>query len=189
MTTRTIAGALTWEYWRRGTIWLVPAVAGLVIACTGSLYGLVLFATHLRYSDLRAELDVGLLAFVILPSVVLIVASFAGSRRQHVLPVSTALLVGCTLANGALAVMCMYWIIALVLGSWLDADWPLLAPAAWAATVYVLLQSVAWQAGRSRGLLIFLMGLSLFALLLGVDPLLPSCVLSAGVQNLFEGRG
>ena len=39
MTTRTVVWALTWEYWRRGTIWLVPAVAGLVIACTGLLYG------------------------------------------------------------------------------------------------------------------------------------------------------
>ena len=34
MTMRTVGWALTWEYWRRGTLWLVPAIAGLVIACT-----------------------------------------------------------------------------------------------------------------------------------------------------------
>ncbi len=112
MTTRTVAWALTWEYWRRGAIWLVPAVAGLVIACTGSLYGLILHVTRLHYSDLRAELDVGLLAFVMLPPVVLTVASFASSGRYHVLPIPTALFVGCTLANGALAAMLTYGLVA-----------------------------------------------------------------------------
>ncbi len=43
MTMRTVGWALTWEYWRRGTVWLVPAVAGLVIACTGLLYAPLLY--------------------------------------------------------------------------------------------------------------------------------------------------
>ena len=174
MTTRTVAWALTWEYWRRGAIWLVPAVAGLMIACTGSLYGLILHVTRLHYSDLRAELDMGLLAFVILPPVVLTVASFAASRRYQVLPVPTALFVGCTLANGAVAAMLTSGLVALVLGRWLDADWPLLGPACWAATVYVVLQSLAWQAGRSRGLFIVVMGLFLgFVMPLAAEYWLP----------------
>ncbi|MHB0957470.1 MAG: hypothetical protein ACYC0X_25610 [Pirellulaceae bacterium] len=174
MTTRTVAWALTWEFWRRGTIWLVPLVAGVVIAFTGSLYGSLLLVTGLRYSDLQASLDMAILTFVILPPMVLTVVSCIASRRHYVLPIPSALIAGCTLVNGALAAMCMYWIIAIVLGSLLQANWPLLAPACWAATIYVVLQSLAWQAGRSRGLLLLVAGLFLgVAMPLGVDYLLP----------------
>ncbi len=174
MTMRTVGWALTWEYWRRGTIWLVLAVAGLVIACTGLLYGPLLLVTGLRYADLRAELDTGLMAFILLPPAVLALLSRAAPRRYYALPMPTSLLVGSTLVNGALASIFAYWIVAIVLGRLLHANWPLLVPACWTATVYFVLQSLVWQVGRSRGLLILLMVLLLMIVMpLGFEYLLP----------------
>ena len=39
MTMHTVGWALTWEYWRRGTLWIVVAIAALISACTCLLYG------------------------------------------------------------------------------------------------------------------------------------------------------
>jgi len=173
MTMRTVGWALTWEYWRRGTIWLVVATAGLVMGGTALLYAALLGLTGLRYGDLRAELDSALMALVVLPPLVLVTASFAAPRRHHALPVATSLLVISTLVQGALATMCIYWFVALVLRGLFHAAWPLLLPAVWAATNYAVLQSLVWQAGRSRGL--FILGVLLYlmcAMPLGVAYLL-----------------
>jgi hypothetical protein len=159
MTTRTVGWAVSWEYWRRGTMWFVPAVAGLAILCTTLLYSALLWRTGLRYADLRHELDDGLAAFVVLPAVVLAIASWTASRRNYTLPVSTPVLVAWTLLNGSLASATLYAIVAIVLSLLLGADWPLLVPACWAATSYALLQSLVWWVGRSRGLLVLLVGL------------------------------
>ena len=60
--------------------------------------------------------------------------------------------------------------------------WPLLAPACCDSHVYVVLQSLAWQVGRSRGLFMLLLVLFLvFAMPLGVEYLLPH-LLSSGNQ-------
>ena len=175
MTTRTVAWALTWEYWRRGTIWLVPAVAGLVIACTGLLYTAVLFAhwppllrspggTRCGAPGVRHSATCGVDRRVLCRvSAALCPADFdslvcrlhVGKRRSgsdvHVLDrrARARELARCRLA--------------------------IARARRWAATVYVVLQSLAWQAGRSHGLLILLMGLFLvFAMPLGVEYLLPN---------------
>jgi hypothetical protein len=182
MTMRTAGWALTWEYWRRGTFWLVPSVAGLIIACTGLVYAPLLSVTHLHYADVRAELDTGLLAFILMPPAVLAAASLAASRRHYALPVPTSFFVVCTLANGAVASASTYWIVAIVLGSLLHTHWPLLAPACLAATVFALLQSFVWQVGRVRGSLFVLLVLFLwFVTPLTAHYLLP-CLLPSDDQ-------
>ena len=38
MATRSIGWALSWEYWRRGMIWLVPGAVGVTVGCLALLY-------------------------------------------------------------------------------------------------------------------------------------------------------
>ena len=158
MTMRTVGWALTWEYWRRGTIWLVLAIAGLVIACTGLLYAPLLLhhwppllrspcGTRCGAHGVHPPATRGVGDRVRLPR---LGGTMCCPFRRPCWSVArwpTALWQRC----------CIYWIVAIVLGSLFQADWPLLAPACWTATVYVLLQSLVWQAGRSRGLLMLLM--------------------------------
>ena len=114
------------------------------------------------------------MAFVLCHPMVLVIASCLSSRRSYTLPVPTSVLVGCTLVNGALATVSIYGIVAIVLGSVFGTTWPFLAPACTTATAYVVLQSLAWQVGRSRGLFMLLLVLFLmFAMPLGIEYVLP----------------
>ena len=135
----------------------------------------LLLVTGLRYADLRAELDAGLLAFMLLPPVALD-AGVLCRVTAALCPAHSDVLV-CRLHVGQRRSGIDVDLLdhrELVLGSLLHADWPLLAPAGWTATVYVLLQSLVWQVGRSWGLLILLMALFLaFVMPLGVEYLLP----------------
>lgn len=174
MTTRTVGWALSWEYWRRGMVWVVVALSGLVVGCIAAIYAPLLMVTGLQYSQLRAEFDAGVLVLVILPPLVLAMVAAASSRRQYVLPVATRWLALNTLLNGALASACIYCSVALALRGLLDAQWPLLLPVCWTATIYMLLQALTWQVGRSRGLFSLLLAVFLVAAVsLGVAYLLP----------------
>ena len=150
------------------------AVTGLMIACTGLFYLPLLFVTGLSYADLSAELDKGLMAFILLPPAVLAALSRTAPRRYYVLPIPTSLFVGCTLANGALASLLMYGIVSIVLGKSVSC----VLAVARARLLHgdgILLVAVARLASRPfAGLLILLIALFLMVLVpLGFEYVLP----------------
>lgn len=146
----SVGRALTWEYWRRGMYWFVAANIGLALFFTVLLYSTLLSRTGLSYSQLRTELDHGMIAFVFWPPIVLSLAGWASLRRQYVLPVSTYRLVAWSLANGLAASLIMYVTLWLAMNVLYGANWPLWQPVLCALTFYLLSQSLMWWTGRSQ---------------------------------------
>jgi len=149
MNTRSIGYALSWEFWGRGIYWFVPACALLVIALLAPVYA----AISIR-ADVRVELSHAVFGIVCWVPLVMALASRGFLRRQYVLPVSTASMVGWTMANGALAAAITYCLVALVFNSLFHSDWPLWGPAWWAAVVYVIFQAEVWSVARRGGVLL-----------------------------------
>lgn len=153
MSARSAGYALTWEYWRRGMRWFVPAIVGLTI---GFLLLSLPFhraaAAGFGWAEVGAQLrNVSTTPFRFWIGFVLAIASWTAMRRHYTLPVATATLVGWSLMNGALAAAAVYAGTALAINGALSADWPVLMPALGAAAIYVAFQAVFWWIGPSRG--------------------------------------
>ncbi len=149
MTMRSVGWALSWEYWRRGMLWLVPGAVGVTVSCLALLY----WGISGYISDpisVSADLQRALLPFVLWPPVVLAIASWEVPRRTYTLPVSTARLVAWSLANGAVATGAMSLSIALLVNALFRADWPLIGPTLYSAVAYLTIQAATWWLGRSR---------------------------------------
>lgn len=152
MMIRSVGYALSWEYWRRGMFWFVPAALAPTCVC-------MLFVTMPRVPSSRFWLDVGahlgpaLVPFVLMMPVILALASWHAVRRHFTLPVPTVRLVVWSLVNGALAAAGTYCATALAFNVVLHANWPLAIPALCSATAYVIFQAALWWLGPSRGLL------------------------------------
>lgn len=149
MIIRSVGYALSWEYWRRGMYWFVPACAVLVIALMAPGY-----AVLTRYADVRAELNHAVFGFVCWGPLVMALASRGFLRRQYTLPVGTGSLVGWTLANGSLAVAIAYWLVAMGFNTLFDAEWPFWGPAWWAVMVYAIVQATVWSVAGGRSVLV-----------------------------------
>jgi hypothetical protein len=172
MTIRSVGHALSWEYWRRGMVWFVPAVVALAVGC--SVWRVCFSPGTLRWADVGANLREALVPFLLWMPVILALASWTALRRHYALPVRTASLVAWSLANGALATAGVYCCTALTFRVGLHADWPLAIPALCAAAVYVAYQATLWWLGQSRGLL------AVLAVVV--------CASLAAVGKLCEGR-
>ena len=172
MMIRSVGYALSWQYWRRGIYWFVPACAVLVVALMAPAY-----AVLTSYADVRAELNHAVFGVVCWGPLVMALASRGSLRRQYALPVETATLVGWTLANGALAVAITYWLVATGCNALFHAGWPLWGPAWWAVVVYGAFQGAVWAAAGARGgLLLPLVCLVLLAVFAGAPTLLQRVV-------------
>jgi hypothetical protein len=145
MMIRSVGYALSWEYWRRGMYWFVPACAALVVALMAPAYGVLA-----SYADVRAELNHAVFGLVCWGPLVMALASRGFLRRQYTLPVQTGTLVGWTLANGSLAVAIAYWLVALGFNTLFHAEWPLWGPAWWAVVVYAIFQAAVWSVAGGR---------------------------------------
>jgi hypothetical protein len=170
MIIRSVGQALSWEYWRRGMLWFVPACVGLTVACLLLLAMAEAGGPSVRWADVGIHLRGGLVPFVIWIPVILSFASWTAIRRHYTLPVTTARLVVWSLANGAAAATATYLATAWVLNGVLRADWPLALPALCSLAVYVGFQALLWWIGPSRGL-VFLLAMILIALLMAVGRL------------------
>lgn len=174
MSMRSVGWALSWEYWRRGMFWFVPACAGLLV-------GFILLPGFLGGLDLRQRFLTGLrggLHWIALwPAMPLALASWTALRRFYALPVATPTLVAWSLANGALACAATYSCTALCLNALLGADWPLVGPALFSVAAYVASQAALWWIGPSRGVAVVGVHLCIGALVaagrLGVWPVAP----------------
>lgn len=149
MMIRSIGYALSWEYWRRGVYWFVPACAVLVVALMAPAY-----AVLTSYADVRAELNHAVFGIVCWGPLVMALASRSFLRRQYALPVQTGALVGWTLANGSLAVAITYWLTALGFNTLFHADLPYWGPAWWSVVVYAIVQATAWSVTGGRSALV-----------------------------------
>jgi hypothetical protein len=150
MSMRSVGWALSWEYWRRGMFWYVPACFGLLVGfilLPGFLGGLGL--RHLFFTELRGKLH----WLALWPAVPLALASWTALRRFYALPVATTTLVAWSLANGAVACAATYCCTALSLNAFVGADWPLVGPALFSVAAYVVSQAALWWIGPSRGML------------------------------------
>ncbi|MCU0963115.1 MAG: hypothetical protein MUF48_23735 [Pirellulaceae bacterium] len=155
MMMRSVGYALSWEYWRRGMLWFVPAVAGVIVAC-GSLPTLIALSINTEplayFSEAYARmLNRGIVFFLCWGPFVLALASRTALRRLYALPISTAGLVGWHLANGSLAVVGLYALVAAALNGVCRTDWPLVGPACWSVAVYCAFQAMVWTIGQSHG--------------------------------------
>ncbi len=159
MMIRSVGYALSWEYWRRGTAWFVPACVLVVVGLMAPFY-----AVLSRHAGVHGELDHALFGVVCWVPLVMALASRGFLRRQHTLPVGSGTLVGWTLANGALAVAITCWLVALSFNALFHTGWPLREPAWWAVVIYVAFQAAVWSvAGALRGLLIPVVFVALLA--------------------------
>jgi hypothetical protein len=145
MMIRSVGYGLSWEYWRRGMYWFVPACAALVVGLMAPAYGVL--ASH---ADVRAELNHAVFGLICWGPLVMALASRGFLRRQYTLPVQTGTLVGWTLANGSLAVAIAYWLVALGFNTLFHAEWPIWGPAWWAVVVYAIFQAAAWSVTGGR---------------------------------------
>jgi hypothetical protein len=167
MMIRSVGYALSWEYWRRGIYWFVPACAVLVIALMAPIY-----AALCPEADVRAELNHAVFGVVCWAPLVMALASRSFLRRQYTLPMRSGTLVGWTLVNGSLAVAITYWLVAVGFNALFRADWPFWGPAWWAVVVYAAFQAAVWSvAGGRGGLLIPIVFLTLLAVFAGPSSL------------------
>jgi hypothetical protein len=165
MMTRSVGLTLSWEYWRRGMVWFVPAVVLLSLTFAG--VGWTIKSRLGGLADFSRELQGALVAFLLALPLLLAWASVNALRRQFVLPLRTRTLVGWSLVNGAAATAGAYLSVALVCNYLWRAGWPLLGPGWLAVAGYTVAQAAAWWAGESR-----VRVLALFALwLVSVDGL------------------
>lgn len=152
MMMRSVGYALSWEYWRRGMYWFVPAALAPALVC-------LLFVIIPRVPPSFRWAQVGvfsrpmLVPFALTMPFILALASWTALRRHYALPVPTLRLVFWSMLNGALAAAGTYCGAALALNGVLHADWPLAVPAMCSATAYVVFQAALWWLGPSRGLL------------------------------------
>lgn len=162
MILRSVGYAISWEYWRRGTYWIVPACAALVIALMSPVYAV--FSIKV---DVRVELNHSIFGVVCWAALVMALASRGALRSKYTLPVRSGALVGCTLANGALAAAIIYWLVALSFNTAFHTGWPLWGPAWWAVVTYVAFQTAVWSTAGARGgvlrPIVFLVLLVIFA--------------------------
>lgn len=149
MLIRSTGYALSWEYWRRGVWWFVPACAASVAGFLAPAYGVLMDSP-----EVRVELNHAVFATIWWVPLVFAMASRATLRRLYTLPLSTQSLVNWTLANGAVAVLATYWLVALSINGLFRADWPLLLPAWWAVVIYVVFQATVWSIDKGRGFLL-----------------------------------
>jgi hypothetical protein len=152
---RSVGYALSWEYWRRGMLWFVPAVAGVIVAC-GALPTLIALSSNTTplayFSEAYTRmLNRGIVFFLCWGPFVLALASRTALRRLYSLPISTAGLVGWHLVNGSLAVVGLYWLVAAALNCVCRTDWPPWGPACWSVAVYLAFQAMVWSVGQSHG--------------------------------------
>lgn len=143
---RSIGYALSWDYWRRGMYWFVPACAILVVALMAPAYAAILIR-----ADVRVELNYAIFGVVCWAPLVMALASRSHLRRQYTLPVPSASLAGWAMANGALAVAITYWLVALAFNALFHAGWPLWGPAWWAVVAYAAFQTAVWSVQGARG--------------------------------------
>jgi hypothetical protein len=163
MMIRSVGYALSWEYWRRGMCWFVPACAALVVTLMAPGYGALA-----GYADVRPELGATVFCLVCWGPLVMSLASRGFLRRQYTLPVPTGTLVGWTLVNGSLAMAITYWLVAMGLNTFFRAGWPFWGPAWWAVTIYAILQATVWAVKGGRvALLIPVVYLVLLAIFSG----------------------
>jgi len=152
MMIRSVGYALSWEYWRRGMFWFVPAALAPTLVCW-----LLVIVPRVPASFLWWQVGVFLrpmvVPFALTMPFILALASWTALRRHYALPVPTLRLVCWSMVNGALAAAGTYCGAALALNGVLHADWPLAVPALCSATAYMVFQAALWWLGPSRGLL------------------------------------
>jgi len=140
----------------------VPACAVLVITLIAPSYGLLS-----TIPDARVELNYAIFVVVCWASLVVALASRSALRSKYTLPVRSGTLVGCTMANGALAVAVIYWLVAMSLNALFHTGWPLWGPAWWALVTCAAFQTAMWSTAGVRGgvllPIIFLVSLAIFA--------------------------
>lgn len=146
MMIQSVGYALSWEYWRRGMYWFVPACALLLIGFVTPIYGLL----SIR-ADVRAELSQNAFGVICWAPLVISLASRGALRRQYTLPVRTSTLVAWGLANGSLAAASMYWLVAASFNRLFHVDWPFWGPAWWAVVFYLACQTTVWSVAGARG--------------------------------------
>jgi hypothetical protein len=112
MLMRSAGYALSWEFWRRGVFWFVPACAALVVGLMAPPYCLLVVDGHVP-----SQLNHAAFAVVCWAPLVLAIASRGALQRLYTLPVSTQTLVAWTLTNGAAAVAVTYWLVAMSFNS------------------------------------------------------------------------
>ncbi len=161
---RSVGYALSWEYWRRGTYWFVPACAVLVIGLMSPIYAL--FST---IPVAEAKLNYTAYAVVCWAPLVMALASRDFPRRKYTLPVRSGALVSYTLANGALAVAIIYWLVAIGFNVFFQTGWPLWGPVWWAVVIYAAFQTAMWSSGVRGSLILPMALLALLGVLSGTD--------------------
>jgi len=152
MMIRSVGYALSWEYWRRGMYWFVPAALAPTLVCL-LLVIVPRVPSSFRWAEVGTFLRPALVPFALTMPFILALASWTALRRHYTLPVPTLRLVWWSIVNGALAAAGTYCGAALALNGVLHADWPLAVPALCSATAYVVFQAALWWLGPSRGLL------------------------------------
>ncbi|MCU0872450.1 MAG: hypothetical protein MUE50_08900 [Pirellulaceae bacterium] len=152
MMIRSVGYALSWEYWRRGMFWFVPAALAPTLVCL-LLVIVPRVPSSFRWADVGTFVRPAMIPFVLMTPLILALASWTALRRHYTLPLPTLRLVCWSLVNGALAAAGTYCGTALALNVVLHANWPLTIPAMCSATAYVVFQAALWWLGPSRGLL------------------------------------
>lgn len=146
MMIRSASYALSWEYWRRGIYWYVPGCALVVVGFMAPFYAILP-----DEANVRAYLNHVIFVAIYWAALVMVLVSRNLPRRQYTLPVRTGTLVGCTMANGALATAMAYLLVALGFNILFNAGWPFWGPAWWAVVVYTAFQAAMWSQGNQGG--------------------------------------
>ena len=158
MMIRSASYAISWEYWRRGTYWYVPGCALVVVGCMAPFYAILP-----DEANVRAYLNHVIFVAIYWAALVMVLVTRNLPRRQYTLPVRTGTLVGCILANGALATAMAYLLVAIGFNILFNAGWPLWGPAWWAVVVYTAFQAAMWSLGHQGGGFLSLALLAVFA--------------------------
>ena len=148
MMIRSASYALSWEYWRRGVYWYIPGCALVVVALMAPFYAILPDEVNVR-----AYLNHVIFVAIYWAALVMVLVTRNLPRRQYTLPVRTGTLVGCILANGALATAMAYLLVASSFNILFHAGWPLWGPAWWAVVVYSVFQAALWSMERGGGVL------------------------------------
>ena len=176
MMIRSASYALSWEYWRRGVYWYIPGCALLVVAFMAPFY-----AVLPNEPSVLAYLNHVIFVAIYWAALVMVLVTRDLPRRQYTLPVRTGTLVGCIMANGALATAMAYLLVALSFILLFNAGWPLWGPAWWAVVVYTAFQAAMWSQRHQGGGFLSLVLLAVFVLPCLFYQLVPKVSHTAGI--------
>jgi hypothetical protein len=152
--TRQVVTALAWEFWAGGWRALL-GVQLLLLLMPGFVHSLI--PDDRDWSRFRAGESNELFYFVFFwPTVIClgiaVLAAAGNPRQRYARPTSSLLLVAVPMACGMVTMFAQYGLVALMVQTYFNAKYPILASGMLAALVIAVCQAVLWSTSNAQGL-------------------------------------